>query len=313
VLARSAALVAFVSLAGVVGGCAVDPFRSPVREDLPTAIELSGTPFFPQEEYQCGPAALATVLADSGVAVHPDELISKVYLPDRRGSLQPELLAATRNYDRIPYVIPAEFSALLAEVASGRPVLVLQNLGVRLAPAWHYAVVIGYSRERSEMILRSGTDERRTTSAGVFAKTWLRGGNWGVVALKPGELPATEDRDAYLRALAAAETAGRGDLSEPSYAAAAARWPDSGMAWLGLGNSAYARDEPDAAERMYRRALQVEPDNAAALNNLANTVAAQGRCDEAQELLQAAFALPDLHPSMTDFLAKSQAEVDACK
>jgi Tfp pilus assembly protein PilF len=85
------------------------------------------------------------------------------------------------------------------------------------------------------------------------------------------------------------------------------------MAWLGLGNSAYARDEPDAAERMYRRALQVEPDNAAALNNLANTVAAQGRCDEAQELLQAAFALPDLHPSMTDFLAKSQAEVDACK
>ena len=313
VLARSAALVAFVSLAGVVGGCAADPFRSPAREDLPASIELSGTPFFPQAEYQCGPAALATVLAESGVAVHPDELISKVYLPDRRGSLQPELLAATRNYDRIPYVIPADFAALLAEVASGRPVLVLQNLGVRLAPTWHYAVVIGYSRQRSEVILRSGTDNRRVTSAGVFARTWQRGGNWGIVALEPGELPATEDRVGYLRALAAAETAGRGDLSEPSYAAAAARWPDSGMAWLGLGNSAYARDEPDAAERMYRRALQAEPDNAAALNNLASTVAEQGRCDEARELLQAALALPDLHSSMMDFLAQSRAEVDACK
>lgn len=310
--ARNAALVAVVSIAGLIGGCAADPFRTLTRPDLPNSIELSATPFFPQEEYQCGPAALATVLAYSGVAVRPDALISQVYLPDRRGSLQPELLAATRRYDRIPYVIPAEFPALLAEVASGRPVLVLQNLGVRWAPAWHYAVVIGFSRERREVILRSGIDERRTSSAAVFARTWQRGGNWGVVALAAGELPATEDSDGYLRALAAAETAGRTDLSDPSYAAAAERWPDSSMAWLGLGNSAYARDEREAAERMYRRALKADSGNAAALNNLASTVAEQGRCDEARKLLHTAMALADLNPAMTAVLAQSWAEVDAC-
>ena len=46
---------------------------------MPSTLELRDTPFFPQEEYQCGPAALATVLAASGVAVSPDDLTGKVY------------------------------------------------------------------------------------------------------------------------------------------------------------------------------------------------------------------------------------------
>ena len=204
-LLRSAA---FLALVGLIAGCAADPFRAAVEPGTHSAIELTETPFFPQREYQCGPAALATVLVDSDVAVDPDELISRVYLPQRQGSLQPELLAATRHYGRIPYVIPPEFAALLAEVSQGRPVLVLQNLGIKAFPAWHYAVVVGFSRERREVILRSGIDERRVTPAVTFANTWRRAGNWGIVALQPGELPATDDIKGYLRALAAAESAG---------------------------------------------------------------------------------------------------------
>jgi len=310
VLLRSAA---FLTLVGLIAGCAADPFRAVAQPGAPSAIELTETPFFPQREYQCGPAALATVLVNSGVAIDPDELISRVYLPQRQGSLQPELLAATRHYGRIPYVIPPEFPALLAEVSQGRPVLVLQNLGIKAFPAWHYAVVVGYSRERREVILRSGTDERRVTPARTFAHTWRRAGNWGIVALQPGDLPATDDSGGYLRAVAAAESAGRADLAESSYQAAVDRWPDSSLAWLGLGNSAYARGEQDAAERMYRHALEIDSGNAAALNNLASTIAEQGRCDEAQRLLTAAMALPDLHAHMSDVLVRSRAEIGACR
>jgi Tfp pilus assembly protein PilF len=63
---------------------------------------------------------------------------------------------------------------------------------------------------------------------------------------------------------------------------------------------------------MYRRALKADSGNAAALNNLASTVAEQGRCDEARKLLRTAMALSDLNPPMTDVLAQSWAEVDAC-
>lgn len=305
-------LSVIVLVAYLVSGCAGDPFSKAANEAYRTPVELGDTPFFPQEKYQCGPAALATILTRSGVDVRPDELISKVYIPDRRGSLQPELLAASREYGRIPYVIAPEFSALLAEVESGRPVLVLQNLGVQLIPAWHYAVVVGFSPERSEMILRSGTDKRRVTSAGVFARTWNRSDNWGMVALRPGELPVNPDKDNYLEAVAAAEAAGHFDLAAPAYAAAVERWPDSELAWLGLGNSAYGRGDMGQAERWYRRALEIDPQDAATLNNLATTVARQGRCEEAAELIQRAIELPAVNPSISALLVESQVEIAAC-
>ena len=100
-------------------------------------------PFFPQTEYQCGPAALATVLAHAGANVDAEGLVREVYVEGLRGSLQPELLGATRRHGFIPYVLEREASALVAELAGNRPVLVLQNLGVDRVPVWHYAVVVG--------------------------------------------------------------------------------------------------------------------------------------------------------------------------
>ena len=65
-------------------------------------VQLSSVPFYPQEAYQCGPAALAGVLGAAGVAATPSSLAPQVYLPGRQGSLQLELMAASRRAGRIP-------------------------------------------------------------------------------------------------------------------------------------------------------------------------------------------------------------------
>ena len=101
---------------------------------FPRPVELTAVPFFPQEAYQCGPAALATVLNSSGLNVTPEALAPQVYLPERQGSLQFELLAAARRHGRVPYVLRPQLETLVTEVASGHPVLVLQNLGVAALP-----------------------------------------------------------------------------------------------------------------------------------------------------------------------------------
>ena len=66
---------AAVVLALFAGGCSLTPSKSggpgathaSWPADVPPRIELADTPFFPQDDYQCGPAALATLLGASGI------------------------------------------------------------------------------------------------------------------------------------------------------------------------------------------------------------------------------------------------------
>ncbi len=295
-------------LASCAGG---GPLLSPeVQQNvLPHSVELARTPFFPQEDYQCGPAALATVLTDSGVDVVPDDLIAKVYIPGRRGSLQVELLAVTSSLGRLPYVIEPELGALIAEVAAGRPVLVLQNLGLKFAPVWHYAVVAGYDAGTDDVILRSGITERRLMLASKFARTWRASGNWAMVALRPGELPAIPVQANYFKAAAALETVGRADAAEAAYTAAVDYWPESFTALFGLANAYYAAGDLVKAERTYRLSLKREPGSAVALNNLALVLLDRNRCAEALEEIDRALAKPNPHPRLKDDLTNSRAAI----
>jgi len=261
-------------------GCAgSQPLREAflVEHHLPAAIELQATPFYPQEDYQCGPAALATVLGAAGIDVNPDSLAGKVFLPERQGSLQLELVAATRRYHRLPYVLEPALAALLPELAAGRPVLVLQNLGLRSFPVWHYAVVIGYDTQQDEIILRSGRTMRRAMRAGDFMRTWERADFWAMVTLRPGEIPMRPDATRYVHAITGLESGGQPETTMAFYTTALARWPDNPLAMFGLGNSHYALGDLTAAQVLYRRLLVINPGHAAARNNLAQLLADRGK------------------------------------
>ena len=254
------------------------------------AVELTAVPFFAQTDYQCGPAALATVLAHAGADVDAEGLVAEVYVDALRGSLQPELLGATRRHGFIPYVIAPEANALLAELAARRPVLVLQNLGFERAPVWHYAVVVGVADD--DVILRSGTQQRRVERSSRFMRSWQRGDNWAFVALAPGELPATAEAATYVRALAGAEPLLEASAAERSYRAALERWPDDELVLFAAAGQRHAAGDLAGATALYRRLLTTAPRHAAARNNLANVLAARG-C-RAEALTEARAALADV-------------------
>src|SRR5215210_6981075 len=67
--------------------------RTDWPEGVPRQVELTQVPFFPQDDYQCGPAALAMAMNFSGVPLRPEALVDEVWLPARQGSLQVEMLA----------------------------------------------------------------------------------------------------------------------------------------------------------------------------------------------------------------------------
>ena len=282
----------------LTAGCASIP---PSVSELPEpgrAIELEATPFYPQERYQCGPAALTTVLVQSGAGVSLDEIVDKVYLPGRQGSLQVELMAAARTEGRLPYRVDGTLAAIWTELEAGRPVLVLQNLGVAAIPSWHYAVVVGIDAERDEIVLRSGTDNRRVTPTRTFLHTWRRGDYWGLVVLAPDELPAAPERSRYFEALAALEQAGRVEDAAVAWQTALDNWPGDTVALFGLANSRFAMQDYQAAERAYRDLLDRDGSQVAARNNLALALAEQGEFDAA--LQQISIALTENRDSAVD-------------
>ena len=91
----------------LLSACAArGPFIPPsMAPGARTSVELDATPFFPQDRYQCGPSALAMVLGASDVTTTPDELVPLVYLPARKGSLQVEMQATPRKFERLSYVL----------------------------------------------------------------------------------------------------------------------------------------------------------------------------------------------------------------
>lgn len=277
----------------LLGGCAtpqVAMLDARWPTELPAQVELADVPFFPQEDYECGPAALAMVAHAAGVDVTPDALVDQVYLPGRKGSLQPEMLAATRRQGLLAYPLKPKVEDILREVAAGHPVLVFQNLAFSIYPVWHYAVVMGFDRERHVLLLHSGRTARMEISMFAFERTWARGQYWAMLALKPGQLPATAEPLAYTAAAATLErTDARG--AQQAFAAALQRWPDDRAALLGAGNTAYALGQRDAAAKAYRQAVLKHPDFADGWNNLAQVLLELNRRQEASQAIARAVAL----------------------
>ena len=290
-LLRRARILA-AALAALVSGCAaIAPQTSELHrgrpDGLPERAELTEVPFFAQQDYQCGPAALA----NSRVEAPPADLVAQVYLPTRRGSLQVEMQAAPRRYGMVSYRLAPRFEDLLREVAAGNPVVVLQDFGVPPFSVWHYAVVVGYDYRKEEVVLRSGDNQRLILPFGVLEYTWKASDYWALVVMPPDRLAATAGETGYLDAIAAMERASDAQAARTAYATFLARWPRNLAAAVGLANAHYDLGQLHEAEAVLRRAAADHPKSPVALNNLAQTLSDLGRQGEALALIDRAVAL----------------------
>lgn len=258
--------------AWLLAGCATAPQLSALERQWPAQwpdrVVLTTVPFFAQEDQLCGPASLAMVAQAAGLAVTPEQLTPQVYLPGRQGSLQVEMLAAARRQGLVPYVLAPKLQALLAEVAAGEPVLVLQNLSLPVSPMWHYAVAVGYDRTRREIVLHSGTTARLVMPLSTFEHIWARSDHWAVRVSAPAQLPATATAEGWASAVAALERVDA-RAAYTAWSTGLQRWPNDRIALLGLGNAAYGLGQRERAAQAYEDATQAHPDFADAWNNLA--------------------------------------------
>jgi len=288
---RAIRLALALGLTALLSACAGLPPtpQQTLPDNLPANRLLTNLPFHAQDEYQCGPAALSMLLGQRNIDIAPEQLTDRVYLPERQGSLQVEMIAAAREQGLLVYPLAPELGAILREIDAGNAVLVMQNLAFDWYPQWHYAVVVGYDLNTRDLILHSGLNARQRESFALFLRTWQRANSWAVVAVPPDRIPATAEPLPYLKAAADLEQVGQTTSAEAAYRQASERWSDQPAPLLGLGNIAWSSGRHSEALEHFSELVRRFPDYQAGWNNLATGMEELG-CTEAAEQVRACAA-----------------------
>jgi tetratricopeptide (TPR) repeat protein len=279
-------------LAASLAGCSANTAHYLVGNDIAASAQIDQVPFVAQEDRYCGPASLAMAVNWSGTDVSQEEMASQVFTPGAEGTYRADMISAARRNGRLAVEI-STLEELFLEVSAGHPVIVFQNLGLRLYPRWHYAVVTGYDLRQEVIYLHTGDRQNEPVNLTLFSRTWKRGDNWGLVVLPPDELPASGDAWHILDAAAALESIGRLEEAEQTYRAVSARWPENWLAPFGLGNALYARSQYGEAEAAYGRALALNRQAAVVWNNLANALLRLEKKDAARSAAVQAILLDE--------------------
>ena len=145
-------------------------------------ILLDNIPFYPQEEYQCGPASLASVLNYWGVNVTPDNIAKEIYSESARGTLTIDMIIYVQKKGLNATTYKGSMEDLKKNVDSGYPVIVFVDYGISLYQVNHFMVVIGYSGHG--VIVNSGKDKGKFISEEDFTRAWERTKYWTLL-IKP--------------------------------------------------------------------------------------------------------------------------------
>ena len=286
----------------LLSACSSIPIDSNRNGDVPLqeSHSILNLPYFPQEDDQCGPASLATMLAARDINVSPEALRAQVYIPSKQGSLTTEMVARARRQGLLVYPLKPQLFDIVAEVSADNPVLVLQNLGFNWLPRWHFTVVIGYDLAQQSLTLRSGQHRNYQVPIALFLKTWQRADHWAVIINKPQQLPQTAEQAVFLKAANELELVGETEAALAAYKTALKHWPDNTLAFFGAANSAYALGNYAQASDFFKGYLKQAPNSAAGWNNFAYSLLENNCLDEATNAIDCALKLAPTNAEYLD-------------
>ncbi|HKS15368.1 MAG TPA: peptidase C39 family protein [Pseudomonas sp.] len=199
-------LLAACLVAASLAGCASQPSSS--LQGLPQRVELGSVPFYRGNANHSGAMALAALLSQQGVQITPGLLDKPLNLPQGAEALQTGIPTAAREYGMMVYPLESRLDALLTQVAAGNPVLLRYQEGSAFWSEPRYALLVGYDRYKSRVLLRAGMNRRQPMDFADFNAAWAKEGSWAVLVQPPRRLPAQVDRQRWLQA--AQELSGAG-------------------------------------------------------------------------------------------------------
>ena len=268
--------------------------------DIARQHVIAEVPFYPQQQYFCGPTTLAEVAGFYGLSNSPDDIAPATFIPGLDGTLQIEMAAATRQLGLVAYAQPrATLAQLLSLVEENIPVIVLQNNSIAWLPQWHYAVVIGYDLDAAEVVLHTGVTEAHRLNFATFERTWQRGNYWLLAMLPPDKSSAQLEPFLYTKASQDLLSTGQTKAALSALQTATKQWPEYWLPYFLLGNH-YFSDQPKLAANWFEQGLPAAQQQAAYLNNYALLLSSLACHEHASDLINQALQLAPEDANLRD-------------
>ncbi len=144
------------------------------ESDTPRIIH--NVPFFPQEDFQCGPASLAAVFNFWGIPITPEEIAKEIFSPAARGTLTLDMMEYPKRKGLKAIYYQGSMEDVRSKIHSGYPLIVLVDLGFLIYQQNHFMVVLGYGEHG--VIAHSGKEPFKRISLKRFMKTWSKTDFW---------------------------------------------------------------------------------------------------------------------------------------
>ena len=174
-------LLGVIVLAGGCGGKSFETIRPGIEA---RGHYIEGVPFVKQTEYDCGPAALAGILAFYGRPVNLETITAIIYLPKLRGTLPMDLERFAKDFGLTTASSAGTVDTLKEAIRSNIPVICLLDLGFGPYRQPHYVTVIGFDDGNGLFIMHDGVTPNRTMAYKAFEKKWVRAGRW-MIMIRP--------------------------------------------------------------------------------------------------------------------------------
>jgi len=268
---------------------------------LPPFYEIQNVPFFPQEDYFCGPTTLAEILQFYALDIEPETVAPNLFIPGRKGSLQIEMVSSIRQFGLLAYAEQGNVAQLLSLINEDIPIIVLQNQGLSWYPLWHYALVIGYDLEAEKIILHTGVNEGRIVAMDLFESTWKKGDYWMLAVLPPEKNSKHFDPFLYISAAQDLMAVGQEQAGIKALVSASNQWSEYWLSYFLLGNY-YLQDSPGDALNWFQKGSEAGGNIPSYLNNYAYAALYNDCAPQALELIQRAIGLDPDNPTLQDSL-----------
>ncbi len=277
-------------------GCATPPqtarlLSSPLT--IPPSYEINNVPFYSQEEFFCGPTTLTEAFNFYGMEETPQAIAPKLFIPELEGSLQIEMISATRQHGFLAYAEKGNLEQLFSLINDNIPVIVLQNVATSWFPMWHYALVIGYDIDKRDVILHSGETERRISELKAFERTWQRGKYWLLAVVPPSKTSQHFKPFVYTKAAQDLLSVNQQVAGVSALVSATKQWPDYWLPYFLLGNHYLDKDLAQSVN-WYQQGFSYATTQAAYLNNFAYALNKSACKNSALKMINQALVLaPD--------------------